>query len=81
MQSDTDIRGFLDDLSQYIGHDFLKQSGISVDLSTRFSDLRFDLVDEVIAERMVREHFQIPDWVCADWPDTIGDLISMVKDE
>jgi len=74
------IDDFLIELSSYIGHDYLSHEQIVLGDDTRFDQLKFDLVDEVITELFVQRHFDLHGWTCDIWPDTIGALLDMVRE-
>ena len=75
------IQSFIDDLNAYIGYDYLEQKQILLDRHIRFDQLKFDLVDEVVTEHLVRLHFGVQHWQCDEWPATIGELLSLIKHE
>jgi hypothetical protein len=74
-------QSFINDLSAYIGYDYLEQNQIMLDDHIRFDQLKFDLVDEVVAEYLVCLHFGLQHWQCDEWPATIRDLLSLINHE
>lgn len=73
------IEAFLLEFKDYIGITYLDSRGISLDDKTKFSDLSFDIVDEVITEELIVMHFGLEEFELDIWPETIGDLLLIVK--
>lgn len=73
------LPGFMAEFEDYIGRDYLSRNGIVVDGSLRFDGINFDIVDEVVTEHLVGRHFGMTDFTCDDWPDTLGELLSLVR--
>lgn len=71
-------QAFLSELEAYVGTDYLVSRHIMLGDSTRFDQLNFDIVDEVVIEHLVGTHFGIDGFTCNPWPDTIGGMMSML---
>lgn len=76
-QSKTET--FLREFEDYIGSEYLTKKDLSISQATRFSDLNFDIVDEVITEELVNMHFGTAEFILETWPETIGDLLIQVR--
>lgn len=72
------ISRFTQELADYIGRDYLIAHAIVIGSDTRFDQLNFDILDQVIVEQMIQQMFDIDEFVCDDWPDTVGQLLRMV---
>jgi hypothetical protein len=70
---------FIQELTAYVGQDYLSAKGLTIGLDTRFDQLNFDIVDEIIVERIVNAVFDIDEFKLNDWPITVGELLSMVN--
>ena len=79
MDIDDKISQFTHELSTYIGQDYLVANGITIDEKTRFYQLNFDMVDEIITELIINDVFVINDFRLDQWPVTIGELLLVVR--
>jgi len=70
---------FLHEFEEYIGTDFITKRYILIGDSTRFDQLNFDIVDEVVTEHLINQHFGTDNFTCDEWPETIGELLAMVS--
>lgn len=75
---DHEVR-FIDAIRQYIGSRYIDRHDISVSAETSFSELNFDLIDEVAVRDMILSVFEIPTLMIDSWPDTIGELLSAAR--
>lgn len=73
-------RAFLKEFEEYIGHEYLDKKHVLIGESTRFDQLNFDIVDEVVTEYLVDRHFGLENFTCDDWPETIGGLLDVISD-
>jgi len=79
MNTDAKIAQFLNEFTNYIGPDYLTAKSLNLDMDTRFDQLNFDLIDEVITEHMISTAFGLKDWKQDVWPETIGSLLEIAK--
>ena len=79
MDIEANIPRFLDELTQYVGTEYLQAKSLNIDLETRFDQLNYDLVDEVITEHIVSVTLSIDDFMLDDFPETVGELLEIVK--
>lgn len=70
---------FMSEFEDYIGHVYLSEKRITLDDGTRFDRLNFDMVDEVVTEHMIDTHFGLYGFTCDTWPETLGDLLELVR--
>jgi hypothetical protein len=80
MVTDAKITEFIVEFTKYIGHEYLAAKSLKIDLDTRFDQLNFDLVDEVVTEHMLKQIFAVPNWTQDMWPETLGSLISLIPE-
>lgn len=69
----------LEELERYIGTDYLVRNNLMLGESTRFDQLNFDIVDEVVTEHMIEIHFGLNGFTCNPWPGTVGELVSILR--
>jgi hypothetical protein len=79
MDIDSNIARFLEEFTKYIGEEYLAAKSLTIDLDTRFDQLNFDLVDEVITEHMIKQIFNLDNWKQDAWPETIRSLINLTE--
>ena len=79
MHTDAKIAQFLTEFTNYIGHDYLMAKSLKLDMDTRFDQLNFDLVDEVITEHMISKVFNLQNWKQDVWPETVGSLLEIAQ--
>lgn len=75
----TAKQGFMRELEDYIGAEYIAKNYILLGDATRFDQLKFDIVDEVVTEHLINQHFGLDSFVCDDWPATLGELMQMVE--
>ena len=71
---------FMAALARYIGQEYLSQAQIILDDDTTFTQLKFDIADEIVTELLIEKHFGQPYWICNEWPTTIGGLWPLIGD-
>jgi len=79
MDRQAKISQFIEEFTNYIGNEYIASKSLTIDLDTRFDQLNFDLVDEVITEHMLKQIFGLSNWKQDEWPETIGSLINLIK--
>ena len=80
MNIDDKISQFMQALADYIGQDYLTKNRLIIGIDTRFDQLNFDIVDEIIVEQIVNDIFDINDFTLDHCPDTIGKVLSVVRE-
>lgn len=78
METTEKISQFMQQFSDYIGRDFLLANDIAIEINTRFDQLNFDILDQVITEQLIQQLFAMDQFICDSWPETIGQLLMMV---
>jgi hypothetical protein len=79
MDRQAKISQFIEEFTNYIGNEYIASKSLTIDLDTRFDQLNFDLVDEVITEHMLKQIFGLDSWKQDAWPESIGSLINLIK--
>jgi hypothetical protein len=80
MSIDVKISQFMQALADYIGQDYLTKNRLIIGIDTRFDQLNFDIVDEIIVEQIVNDVFGMNDFTLDHFPVNVGELLSVVRE-